>query len=45
MFNVVNLRTGLVVGTYSTKQRARNARDRKDSEYGACAHYIVQVAA
>jgi len=41
MFQVVNSKTGRVVGTYSTKQRARAARDRKDNEYGAYVHRIV----
>jgi hypothetical protein len=45
MFQVVNTKTGQVVGTYSSKQRARNTRDRKDSEYGACVHRVVGVQA
>lgn len=43
MFQLINTRTGLVVGTYSTKPRARTARDRKDNEYGAYVHRIVEV--
>ena len=45
MFSVINSKTGQVVGTYSSKQRARNTRDRKDSEYGASVHRVVEVAA
>ena len=45
MFQVLNTRTGQIVGTYSTKQRARAARDRKDLEYGAISHRVVTVAA
>ena len=45
MFQVVNTRTGAIVGTYSTKQRARNARDRKDAEYGAVSHSVREVVA
>ena len=44
MFQVVNTRTRQVVGTYSSKQRARNTRDRKDSEYGAVVHRVMEVA-
>jgi hypothetical protein len=45
MFHLINIRTGLVVGKYSTKQRARNALDRKDNEYGAYVHRVVEVTA
>lgn len=45
MFQVVNSKTGQVVGTYSSKQRARNSRDRKDSEFGAYVHRVVEVQA
>lgn len=31
---------GAVVGVYKDKIRARRARDRKDSEYGACRYHI-----
>ena len=42
-YQVFNRRTGEVIGTYASKQRARNTRDRKDSEYGAYAHAIREV--
>ena len=42
-YRVINSRTQQVVGTYSSKQRARNTRDRKDSEYGAVVHRVVEV--
>lgn len=45
MFQVVNTRTGAIVGTYSTKQRARAAVDRKDNEYGGYAHSVREVVA
>ena len=45
MFQVINTRTGLIVGTYSTVKRARSAVDRKDNEYGGYAHRVVEVAA
>lgn len=32
---LVDSKTGAVVGTYSSAERARRARDRKDNEYGA----------
>ena len=44
-FNLINIRTQAVVGTYSTKKRARAALDRKDNEYGAYVHRIVEVVA
>lgn len=43
MFNVINRKTGKIVGTYSSKQRARNARDKKDNEYGAYVHAVVEA--
>lgn len=43
MFQVINRKTGFVVGTYSTKQRARNAVDKKDNEYGAYVHSIREA--
>lgn len=45
MFQVINSKTGQVVGTYSTKRRARNSCDRKDNEYGAYVHRVVEVQA
>lgn len=44
-YQLINIRTGAVVGTYSSKQRARNSLDRKDNEYGAYVHRIVEVQA
>lgn len=44
-FQLINIRTNAVVGTFSTKKRARSAMDRKDNEYGAYVHRIVEVAA
>lgn len=44
MFQVINYRTGAIVGTYSTKQRARNAVDRKDNAYGGYVHSVREVA-
>ena len=41
MFKVINDKTGMTVGTYSTIKRARSAVDRKDNEYGACVHSVV----
>ena len=43
MFRLINIRTGLVVGTYSTRQRARAALDRKDNAYGAYVHRIEAI--
>ena len=44
-YQVLNSKTGQIVGTYNSKQRARNTRDRKDNEYGAYVHRVVEVAA
>lgn len=43
MFQLINNRTNQVVGTYSTKARARVARDKKDSAYGGYVHFIRVV--
>ena len=40
MFEVINRKTGQVVGTYSTKARARTAVDKKDNAYGAYIHSV-----
>ena len=43
-FEVIDRQTKKVVGYYSTMQKARAARDRKDLEYGAC-RYTAQKRA
>lgn len=45
MFHVINIRTGRVVAKCKTKNGARLSLDRKDNEYGAYVHRIVEVAA
>jgi len=42
-YQVINRTTSQVVGTYSTKQRARNAVDKKDNAYGGYAHFIREI--
>jgi len=44
-YEVIDRRTGAVVGTYTNKTRARNVRDRKDLEYGAVRYMVREVAA
>lgn len=44
-YQVINRKTNTIVGTYSTKQRARNAVDKKDNAYGAYVHSIREVSA
>jgi len=44
-YQVVNTRTGQIVGTYTSKNRARNTVDRKDNEYGAYVHSIKVIGA
>lgn len=45
MFQLINSKTGAVVGTYLTKQSARLARDKRDNAYGAYVHRIVDLSA
>ena len=45
MFQVVEIATGYVVGTYQTRQAARRAKDRKDNAYGAYAYRVVEYCA
>ncbi len=42
VFAVINTRTGEIVKTYKSRQRARNSRDRYNALVGA-EWYIVQV--
>lgn len=44
-YQVIDTRTGSVVGTYASKQRARNRRDALDSQYGAVRYSVQEVAA
>lgn len=43
MYQVINVKTQQIVGTYNSKQRARNARDKKDTAYGACVHTVREI--
>lgn len=40
---LVNAKTGKVVGKYSSVKRARTARDKKDNEYGGYAHQVREI--
>lgn len=40
-FQIINSRTGEVVGRASTIKSARRVADRRDNEYGAYIHRIV----
>jgi hypothetical protein len=42
-FQVWNTRTNTLIGTYSTKNRARNKREKMDLIYGCYAHSIKEV--
>lgn len=42
-YQIINRRTGQIIGTYANKTRARNVLDKKDNEYGAYAHAIVII--
>jgi len=37
---VVEMHTGLTVGTYTSKKRARNRRDKLDTQYGAVRYTV-----
>lgn len=45
MYQVINRNTQAIVGTYKTRNTARNAVDRKDAQYGAYVHLIKFVEA
>ncbi len=45
MYHVIDKKTGLTVGKYKSKNRARNVQDRKDNEYGSYNHFIKAVKA
>lgn len=40
-FVLINSRTGTTVGYYTTLKSARRALDKKDNEYGAYVHRII----
>lgn len=44
MFYVFNRRTGTCVAKCKTRKEARRAVDRRDNEYGAYVHYIVDTS-
>jgi hypothetical protein len=44
-FQVIDRRTGQVVGTFKSKQAARSKRDRLDLAYGAVRYMVREVAA
>lgn len=41
-YQVIEMQTGKVMGTYSSKVRATRKADKLDLEYG-CIHYAVKV--
>lgn len=44
-YQVIDRHTGQVVGTYASKQRARNRREALDLQYGAIRYSVREVAA
>jgi len=44
-YQVIDNRTGQVVGTFKNKNAARNKRDRLDMAYGAVRYSVREVAA
>lgn len=43
MFKVIDKQTQQVMGTYATRNRARNKADKLDMEYGAYRYYVKEV--
>jgi hypothetical protein len=43
IYHIINRRTGCRVGTASTLRRAIRIADRRDNEYGAYVHWILDV--
>lgn len=43
-YQVIDTRTQTVVGTFKSKQAARNKRDRLDLAYGAVRYTVREVA-
>lgn len=43
MYQVIELKTGFVIGTYSTRKRARNKADKLDNAYGAYAYTVRSI--
>lgn len=44
-YQVIDRHTGTIVGTFKSKQAARNKRDRLDLQYGAVRYSVREVAA
>lgn len=44
-YQVLNHRTGAVVGVYASIARARMARDRADLQHGAAVHSVRAISA
>jgi hypothetical protein len=42
-YQVIDGQTKQVVGTYTSKTRARRAADRKDLEYGAIRYHVQAI--
>jgi hypothetical protein len=43
MYQLINKNTNAIVGKYKTIKTARRARDRKDNEYGAYVHRVIEI--
>lgn len=44
MFEVREKGTNALIGTYSTRSRANNKRDKLDQAYGCYHYYVVNLA-
>lgn len=43
MYQVIDRKTGNIIGTYKTRISARRAVDRLDNQYGACRYYHKRI--
>ncbi len=44
MYQIIDIQTGAVVATAKSVKRARQMRDKRDLEYGACRYVVRPVA-
>ena len=43
MYQVIDRKTGEIVGNYKTLKTAKRAVDRKDNKYGGCRYYHKKI--
>ena len=45
MYQVIDIQTKTIIGSYDTAKKARAVRDRKDAAYGAVRYIVLLVVA